>query len=174
MTRCEAVALVTLATAAYPSAQNKDPEPIVKAWAALMPDLEADLARKAVLKVCRSSKFFPSVAEILAAAEELDPRHERLPTAAEAWEEVVKLIRVFGAYKAPAYSCNLVMRATEAIGWRTICLSENPEADRAHFLRMYAEMRDRHQADECNKKVLQIAGVGDLARHVAEKLKSPA
>ncbi len=172
MTRSEAVVLVALATAAYPSAQNKDPEPIVKAWVTLMPDLEADLAKQAILKVCRSSKFFPSVAEILAAAEELDPRRKRLPTAAEAWEEVVRLIRKFGVYQAPAYSCNLVMRATEAIGWRTLCLSENPEADRAHFLRMYGEMRDRHLADESNQKVVKIAG--DLARRLAEKLKSPA
>ena len=74
MTRGEIVALVTLATAAYPSAQSKDPEPVVTAWGLMLPDIPFSVARAALIKVCRSSKFFPSIAEIVEAAQELDPQ----------------------------------------------------------------------------------------------------
>ena len=59
-------------------------------------------AKAAVLKVCRESDYFPSVARIVEAANELDPRIEKFPTAAEAWEEVGRLIIHFGPYRALA------------------------------------------------------------------------
>ena len=84
MTRREAMALVALASSSYPSIQGKDPRPIVEAWAMMLADLDAVVAKAAIIKVCRESQFFPSVAQIVAAAQELDPRTEKLPTAAEA------------------------------------------------------------------------------------------
>ena len=137
MNHKEAIALVTLASASYPAIQNRSPDPIVSAWEVMLADIPFEVAKAAVVKVCRSSDFFPSVAQIVAAAEELDPRNEHLPTAAEAWEEVNKLIRYVGPYRAPTFSCETVERATKAIGWVRLCESDNPEADRAHFLRIY-------------------------------------
>ena len=80
MTRSEVVALVTLATAVYPAAQGKDPEPVVKAWLLLLPDVSFPVAKAAVCRLCRSSVFFPNVADIVRVAAELDPRAARLPT----------------------------------------------------------------------------------------------
>ena len=78
------LALVVLASSSYPSMQSKDPQPIVSAWSLMLADIPLEILQAAVLKVCRESEFFPSVAQIVAAAEELDPRNEKLPTAAEA------------------------------------------------------------------------------------------
>ena len=128
------LALVVLASSSYPSMQNKDPQPIVTAWSMMLADIPQEILQAAVVKVCRDSEYFPSVAQIVAAAAELDPRNEKLPTAAEAWEEVVQLIRDFGPYRAPLYSCDTLKRAVRAIGWQQLCMGENPEADRAHFL----------------------------------------
>ena len=47
MTHTEIIALVTLATAAYPSAQAKDPEPIAKAWLMMLPDVPFGIAKAA-------------------------------------------------------------------------------------------------------------------------------
>ena len=159
MTRAEIVALVTLATAAYPAAQTKDPEPVVNAWKLMLPDIPFAVARAAVIKVCRSSPFFPSVAGVVEAARELDPCQEHLPTAAEAWEEVSRLIQDVGPYRAPQYSCDTVKRAARSIGWRQLCMGENPEADRAHFLRLYESMRSRRREQSECEAAMKMAGI---------------
>jgi FtsZ-binding cell division protein ZapB len=170
MTRQETLALVALASSSYPSMQARDPRPIVEAWAMMLADLDAVVAKAAVIKVCRDSQFFPSVAQIVAAAQELDPRNEQLPTAAEAWEEVNKLIQSVGPYRAPKYSCETVKRAAQSIGWLQLCMSENPETDRAHFLRLYESMRSRHRESRENEKVLELSGVGEVVRALAGRL----
>jgi len=64
------------------------------------------------------------------------------------------------AYRAPRYSCDTVKRAVRAIGWQQLCMGENPEADRAHFLRLYESMRSRYSEDRENEKVLALSGMG--------------
>jgi hypothetical protein len=167
------LALVVLASSSYPSMQNKDPQPIVTAWSLMLADIPLEILQAAVVKVCRESEFFPSVAQIVAAAAELDPRSEKLPSAAEAWEEVEQLILAVGPYRAPVYSCELVRRSVRAIGWLQLCCSENPAADRAHFFKLYESMRGKHKAAKEMEQVMKIAGVGDLIRALAgsNKLK---
>ena len=168
MTRAEIVALVTLATAAYPAAQAKDPEPVVNAWKLMLPDIPFAVARAAVIKVCRSSPFFPSVAGVVEAARELDPCQEHLPTAAEAWEEVSRLIQDVGPYRAPQYSCDTVKRAARSIGWRQLCMGENPEADRAHFLRLYESMRSRRREQSECEAALELSGMSNVVKALGE------
>ena len=163
------LALVVLASSSYPSMQNKDPQPIVTAWSMMLADIPLEILQAAVVKVCRDSEYFPSVAQIVAAAAELDPSNEKLPTAAEAWEEVEKLIIQFGPYRAPQYSCDLVRRTVRAIGWLQLCCSENPATDRAHFLKLYESMRSKHKEQKEIEQVMKIAGVGDLIRALAGK-----
>ena len=159
MTKTEIIALVLLATAAHPAAQGKDPKPVVEAWSLMLADIPFALAKAAIIKVCRESKFFPSVADIIEAAQELDPKSEKLPTAAEAWEEVVKLIINIGPYRAPVYSCDTVRRAAQSIGWLQLCTGENMEADRAHFLKIYESMRNKHKETRENEKALELSGM---------------
>ena len=161
------LALVVLASSSYPSMQNKDPQPIVSAWSLMLADIPLEILQAAVLKVCRESEFFPSVAQIVAAAAELDPRNEKLPSAAEAWEEVEQQICAAGIYKSPVFSNELVRRAARAIGWLQLCSSENPAADRAHFLRLYESMRSKRKEAREIEQVMKIAGVGDLIRALA-------
>ena len=167
MTKQEICALVALAASSNPNMQNKDPQPIVAAWSIMLADLDPLVAKVAVLKVCRESEFFPSVAQIVAAAAELDPRNEKLPTAAEAWEEVEQQICSVGTYKPPVFSSDLVRRAARAIGWLQLCSSENPAADRAHFLRLYESMKNKRKEAREIEQVMKIAGVGDLIRALA-------
>ena len=172
MSRQEILALVALASSSYPAMQSRDPRPIVAAWTVMLADLDATLVKAAIIKVCRESPFFPSVAQIVAASRELDARNEKLPTAAEAWEEVSRLIQYVGPYRAPQYSCDLVRRAARAIGWRQLCTGENPEADRAHFLKIYDALRVRHQAEQENEAVLALSGAADLIRALAAGLSA--
>ena len=161
------LALVVLASSSYPSMQSKDPQPIVSAWSLMLADIPLEILQAAVLKVCRESEFFPSVAQIVAAAAELDPRNEKLPSAAEAWEEVEQQICAAGIYKSPVFSSDLVRRAARAIGWLQLCSSENPAADRAHFLRLYESMKNKRKEAKEIEQVMKIAGVGDMIRALA-------
>ncbi len=167
MTKQDICALVALAASSNPTMQSKDPAPIVAAWSLMLADLDPVVAKAAVIKVCRESDYFPSVARIVAAAEELDPRNEKLPTAAEAWEEVEKQICSAGIYKPPVFSSELVRRAARSIGWLQLCSSENPAADRAHFLRLYESMKNKRKEAKEIEQVMKIAGVGDLIRALA-------
>ena len=169
MTRHEIFALVALASGSYPSMQARDPKPVVEAWAMMLADLDAVVVKAAIIKVCRESQFFPSVAQIVVAVHELDSGNEKLPTAAEAWEEVVRLIRNIGPYRAPFYSCDLVRRAAQSIGWLQLCTGANPEADRAHFLRIYESMRARFAENRENEAVLELSGMKEPARALAGK-----
>ena len=169
MTKQDICALVALAASSNPTMQSKDPAPIVAAWSLMLADLDPVVAKAAVIKVCRESDYFPSVARIVAAAEELDPRNEKLPTAAEAWEEVEQQICAAGIYKSPVFSNDLVRRAARSIGWLQLCSSENPAADRAHFLKLYESMRSKRKEAREIEQVMKIAGVGDLIRALAGK-----
>lgn len=160
--------LVCLAASSYPSMQSRDPEPIAKSWAMMMRDIPVEVLKAAIVKVCRESEFFPSVAQIVAAAQELDPRNPKLPTAAEAWEEVSRLVQTVGPYRAPKYSCETVQRAAKSIGWYQLCTSDNPEADRAHFMRIYESMRSKHRANQEFDKALELSGMKEIVLALAQ------
>ena len=51
MTRAEIISLVTLATAAYPTSQAKDPEPIVNAWALMLTDIPFAVGKAAMVNL---------------------------------------------------------------------------------------------------------------------------
>ena len=93
-----------------------------------------------------------------------------MPTAAEAWEEVSRLIQLVGPYRSPQYSSELVRRATRAIGWRQLCTGENPEADRAHFLKIYEAMRGKYRENRANEAALALSGMDVVFRTLAEHM----
>ena len=169
MTRQEICALVALASSSYPAMQVRDPRPIVEAWSLMLADIDAVAAKTAIIRVCRQSRFFPSVADIVQAASQLSPAKETLPCAAEAWEEVAGLIQTAGPYKAPAYSCDAVRRAAQSIGWLQLCLGENPAADRAHFLKIYESLRQRQLDRRENETALALAGAGEAVKSLAAR-----
>jgi hypothetical protein len=104
----------------------------------LLGDLDYDQveAALAVLAVDQP-EFHPGLGALRAKVFELfqtqvlDPEH--------AWLEVAEARRAVGWVKTPQWSSPLVARAVSAMGgWRPLCASTNPEADRAHFLRIHA------------------------------------
>ena len=163
----EVVSLVMIAIAACPSSQERDPEPIANAWKLMLGDIPYAIAKPAVMQVIRASKFFPSVAEIVAAAELLDPRTDALPTAADAWGEVYRQIQYTGQYRQPVWTNQVIARAVGAMGWVELCQGENLEADRAHFLRIYESMRTGHKDRAAGNKALQLSGMDELVKALA-------
>ena len=71
-----------------------------------------------------------------------------IPDWVEGWEEVQKAIRKHGMYdiKGAMDSFSPLTRQTvERLGFRNICVSENPMADRANFRQCYEILANREQ-----------------------------
>jgi hypothetical protein len=82
-----------------------------------------------------TSKWWPQPSDLRA-----DVARSRLgiPDAEDVLEEILEAVREHGYTKPPnpgSLSC-VAMAVVQTMGWRTICDSENPEALRAHALRL--------------------------------------
>jgi hypothetical protein len=171
MNRNEVASIVGIIIETYPSLSTKkgfDPTRMVDVWTLMLGDIPLEVAKAAVVKVCRDSKFAPTVADIVAAARELDPRTENVPAPEEAWDEVQKELIRAGHNLPRVFSNELIRRAADAVGWLNMCMSENIGVERAHFMRIYQSMANRKASSAENEKVLQIAGVGDVVKRLAE------
>jgi len=136
--------LVMLA-AAYP--RQSVPKETNSVYAELLHDIDDALLITAAKQHAASSKWFPSVAELRGVALEIQARANGLPTAAEAWGEVMTQVRARGYYGSPVFSHRLIGQAVDGLGgWKGLCASDNQVADRAHFLRIY-ESLFKHDRD---------------------------
>jgi len=131
---------MALLTSAYP---NFEPRPeTVEVYVQMLQDLPANVLFAAVHQCIAECRFFPTVAEIRERARAIQPAAQ-IPSAAEAWEEVMREVRRVGYYGVPAFENPITARVVKALGWREICMSENVVADRAHFMRMYEQVAQR-------------------------------
>lgn len=143
---------------AFPKAEMPD-----SAWAmygrALSP-LTLEEINAAMLKLLRTAKFWPSVAEIFEAAKSVTETAQEigLPTAAEAWEEVIAQARKNGLYRKWEYSCPEVEAALKAFGKEELCMTETAQVNtsRAQFMRMYKEICERKTEIRENNAVLDM------------------
>ncbi len=134
--------------AAYPAFTAGKPalvlEQSLKLYTRLLADVSDELLAAATYQHIASSKYWPTIAELREAAIQfIQPRH---PPAIEAWAEVRQAIRRVGHYRPPpSFGDPLIDRAVRALGWEELCLSEEPEVDRAHFLRAYECLQQRER-----------------------------
>lgn len=110
-------------------------------WAMVFDDVPYEPVMLAVQAYLKADKpFFPKPGEIRTL---LIEQFMGLPSAEEAWAEVMAAIREHGSYRAPVFSRAAIAESVDAIGWREICMSEKIEIERAHFYRTYQAYRDR-------------------------------
>ena len=130
----------------------------VKALADLTPaEVEA-----AIIRHLRTSKFFPSVAEILEHADAIKAhiRHDGTPTAEEAWGEVQNLAKTAHIYKPWKCSCPEVERAVNYFGKEELCKlpADGVNTARAHFMRIYNSVAAREKdAKESEAAISSLA-----------------
>jgi len=123
-------------------------------YAAFLSDLDRERGEAAVRTAIATLKFFPSVAELrdLAARKAVD-----LPDETAAWSEVMRAVGSVGRYGNPAFSHAAIARVVAAIGWLTICDSDNVEATRAHFLRLFRDASETAVREANVKPMLEAA-----------------
>lgn len=128
-------------------------------YASVLSSLTPEELNAAMRKLLHTAKFFPTIAEIFEAARSVREYAEgsSIPTAAEAWKEVMDLVDKYHMYKPWEYSCPEVRQAAECFGKEELCMLLQSEVSiaRAQFMRMYNEIVGRRREDRENKKVLE-------------------
>lgn len=141
MTPDQCADMFTLLDAAYPKERMTEPQ--MALYTMTLAPYDVGQVRDAVMLHIHTSPWFPRISDII---DKLTKR-EQLDAAA-AWGEVVQKIRSVGMYRVPEWSHHAVGAAVRAMGWAELCLSDNPEADRAHFMRFYEVTTSRAKEEQ--------------------------
>lgn len=145
MTLNEAKRMLATVAAAFPNYQDKNLAMTARIWQVALSDLNLCEVNLAITKLLMTQRFFPTVAEIREAAENLSPMAH--PTPEEAWAEVNE--HLTRSRTAP-YSDELIIKAIHGIGWNTIAMSENVGVERAHFMRFYEVLVKKEREERTN------------------------
>jgi hypothetical protein len=130
-----------------------------------------------VLKTMRTCKFFPSIAEIMEAAQEIVEvaTGTDIKSPDQAWNEVQRQMHDAFIYHKPKFSAPEIGQAAEAMGWSSLC---NTPADqmgtaRAQFLKLYDSVCKRKKRNRINQKVLNQMGsaaVNEIVKSTAKQI----
>ena len=137
---------------------------------ALLP-LSLPVIEAALTKLLQPSVLFPSVAEIFKEADEMErfalakSSGSRVPTAAEAWEEVQRLVKDCYVYKKWEFSCPQVEKAAKQFGIKELCVLESNAVNtaRAQFMRIYESIVNQNLADRQNQRALDTMSAKSLS-----------
>jgi hypothetical protein len=175
MTRSQALDLIAVIAAAYPT--WRPAEPTQRLYAKLLEPLTAELAERAVMEIIdQPGAFAPSIGDIRDRARKLALAASGAPelSAEDAWAEVQDAIRFVGFYGNPTFSNPAVQRAVDALDWRELCTNENIEATRAHFLRLFASYEHRRVEVESTKLLGSAADLKLLDQENSDRMMPAA
>ncbi len=116
----------------------------------LLKHLPIDTLKLAVRSCCAQPgrAFAPSPGEIIGMVTSLHIKASGVPSAGEAWEEVIRTITDAGCHNGtPEFSHPLIKKAVQAIGFVNIGMSEDTMVERAHFLKIYGQYLARASED---------------------------
>lgn len=150
-TQADIVDLITVLRAALPkqSISSKQFDEMVPVWTMILEDIPAELLGIAAKEWCsKDDPFFPSVGQIRTGALDLIATDADRITAADAWDEICRAFRSVGHTRSPEWSHPDIGRAVQGVGgWRYLCTSDNPMADRARFMDTFKVYRRRAETD---------------------------
>ena len=129
---------------------NPSPERAQVYWD-ILNDLDFQVAMIAAKKVIATleNPFLPMPAVFRSMA--LNVTGKTVASAPDAYAEVLRAIRNFGSYKQEeglASLSPLTKKAAEAIGWKDLCLSEEPDVIRGQFRMAYEALERRETIDQ--------------------------
>jgi|GEM_PF-1188831 len=144
-------------------------------WDALN-DLPYEVAITAARKVIATleNPFLPMPAVFRGAA--LQVTGQVIQAAPDAYADVLKAIRYFGSYRETEALQSLpplTRKAAESIGWKGLCLSEEPDVIRGQFRMAYEALEKRESTDARTPQRLKevIAAMGGTpVKAIAERI----
>ena len=154
--KAEIVATLTPYLMALP--QSKINEGSLVVYANALSALSIAEIDAAMLKLMRTMKFFPTVAEIFEQAGDVKSfaMKTEIRSADEAWHEAMKLAHDKFLYSEWTYSCKEVEQAVKNFGKRELCALDNDDVNtaRAQFMRIYNSITTRKKNNQANIAVL--------------------
>lgn len=130
----------------YPKENILPNKEAMKLWYQELQDIPYDVAVTALRKWVSTNKWSPSIADIREYA--VDVSEGKSLTWGDSWERVVKAIRRYGQYNAKAALESLdplTRTCVENLGYRELCISENPMQDRANYRMIFEIMEKREK-----------------------------
>lgn len=154
MTVKEAAQLVSMAVAVMPNLQEKSLGAVVKSWAVIMCDVDANDAKAALVKLLRERSIptLPLPGEILDTIRAMKPPKDEPPTALEAWDEVR---RCLNPYAPTRWSHPLIGKAVQHTGIQSIIHGDWQVESR--FMKIYDTLVKRSREKVTNPIILAIA-----------------
>lgn len=126
-----------------------DNEKRLEIWYKMFKDDSPEVFENACLRLASTSKFAPTVAALRECMQEITNPSAEI-TADDAWKEVQDCIRHCGSYNETSASNSMTpitKKIVQAMGYRNLCLSETQMADRAHFMKMFEQYKEREKRD---------------------------
>ena len=136
-----------------------------------------------MLKDLKDEDFMRSVKRIMASHEEIyqstnmvalirkNAAEDTIPLAGDAWSEVLREIGRTGSKGSPEFSHPAIARAVAGIGWRNLCMSELISVERAHFYKIYEQLKDRaHTAQIAPDKLIRNDQVQQLIDKTTQQI----
>lgn len=128
----------------YPKENLLPNSQAMELWYRQLQDIQYIVAEAALQKWVATQKWSPSIAEIREIAMTVTAGEKLLWS--DGWEQVQTAIRKYGSYNIPAAmeSFDDVTRQTvKRLGFRELCMSENPMQDRANFRDIFNMIAER-------------------------------
>lgn len=132
----------------YPKESILPNKEAMQLWYRELQDIPYHVAEMALRKWVATNKWSPSIAEIREMTAGIVNGEEL--TWGEAWEKVLKAIRMHGSYgKREALESldPLTRRCVECIGYMDLCMSENIMVERAHFQKIFEIYAKRQKTE---------------------------
>lgn len=144
----------------YKDLGRDDLSNVVRAWHAVLNDLDFQISQAALHRYMSTERFPPVPADIRKAAL---ANEITMLSGTEAWEQIQSAIRRFGYMREQEGMAALdapVAEMAKRFGWQTLCRSEDGMADRAHFLRAWDVHIEREKISALLPDTLKIR-IGD-------------
>jgi hypothetical protein len=129
----------------YPTEKLLPTQEAIELWYNELKDLSFEVCALAVRRYAQTQKFPPTIADIREQAVIVS-----LPDTdwGEAWKNVTRAIGKHGLYGRTEAYAELdedTLEVVKAIGWRSLCTSDNQMTDRANFRKLYEERRAKRR-----------------------------
>jgi hypothetical protein len=128
----------------------------VDLWYKILSDLDYKTAELFLPKWVATNKWSPTIADIREGCANIT--QGEMPDWGEAWKKVENAIRYYGMYRedeAYASMDEITEEVTRRLGFKTICMSENIQVDRANFRMIYEQVIQRKKNDRQVKPDVQ-------------------
>ena len=156
----------------YPNSKIDDNGLLLYAIALVRDGYSTVEVKLALDRLSQTSKFFPSMSEIIETIESLQrvATGDGIKDFDEAWAEVYSEVKRCFTYKEPRFSTPEIAETVRNLGWDTICYMQSDDVStvRAQFERYYKIAIHRKKEWESNIFLLHQAG-NDKFRLLCER-----